>query len=578
MKETFYTKYIKRLLDILFSGIALLVLSPIILLLMLLVRIKHGSPVFFRPARPGKNEKIFRLFKFRTMSNARDAEGVLLPEKDRLTKFGKILRATSLDELPELINIFKGDMSIVGPRPQAKNCLPYYTEEQRLRHEVRPGLTGLAQISGRNNLPWPQRIAVDVEYVKTISFKTDAGIIFKTIKKVITRADVEVPDTAEKLDFVASSMINEEGGAAVKNTNGAPWECGSSFWLDGSAQGEKKQTVAELIPGAADISYTFSGRSAIAAALADIFASGKIKSALVPSYGCLSMLQPFIDAGVKYKFYDVKWQDGKIIYDIPDTSNADVLLIMEYFGIGPRTTDKYIEGFQRRGGIVIEDVTHSLLREDIKESKADYIVGSLRKWFAIPAGGFVAKTAGQLQVKPSVDGNEAAAIAVQAMKSKKEYMDGRQGDKQAFLKKFAAFDNELVQIKETIMIDDLSRERFECQDVEAVKAARRNNAAVLYEGLKDISCISPMFPDFDAERDVPLFVPVMLEEELRNDLRSRLISKNIYCPIHWPEVAGAERGIRANELSLICDQRYDEDDMKMIISSIKEWSGEKCRT
>ena len=149
-----YRKFIKRLFDICISGIALLVLSPVLLVLCVLIRTKLGSPILFRQERPGKDEKIFTLCKFRTMTDARDEKGELLPDDVRLTKFGKLLRATSLDELPELWNILKGDMSLIGPRPLLVSYLPYYTEEERLRHSVRPGLTGLAQVSGRNYIDW----------------------------------------------------------------------------------------------------------------------------------------------------------------------------------------------------------------------------------------------------------------------------------------------------------------------------------------------------------------------------------------------------------------------------------------
>ena len=185
-----YSRYIKRLLDFIFSGIALIVLSPIILAVALLVRIKLGSPVIFKQERPGKNEKLFGLYKFRTMTDEKDGEGNLLPDEDRLTNFGRTLRTTSLDELPELVNIFKGDMSIVGPRPLLIRYLPYYKNEERIRHDVRPGLTGLAQINGRNNLNWDERLGLDVGYVKKITFIEDTKIVLKTIGKVLRRSDI----------------------------------------------------------------------------------------------------------------------------------------------------------------------------------------------------------------------------------------------------------------------------------------------------------------------------------------------------------------------------------------------------
>lgn len=185
-----YKKYLKRILDFLLSLVLLIVLSPIFLILMLLVKINIGSPVFFRQERPGKDGKIFKLYKFRSMSNAKDENGNLLPDEKRLTKFGKILRSTSLDELPELLNILKGEMSFVGPRPLLVQYLELYTKEQNRRHEVRPGLTGLAQVKGRNLLTWEERFKLDVEYVDNITFINDIKIIFSTVSVVFKRKGV----------------------------------------------------------------------------------------------------------------------------------------------------------------------------------------------------------------------------------------------------------------------------------------------------------------------------------------------------------------------------------------------------
>lgn len=191
-RRIIYSKYIKRLLDILISLTFIVLFSWLYLILVILVRIKLGSPVLFCQERPGYNEKIFTLYKFRTMTDKRDEKGNLLPDSERLTKFGSVLRSTSLDELPEMFNILKGDMSLIGPRPLLVEYLPYYTEEERLRHSVRPGLTGLAQVSGRNYLAWDKRLARDVEYVNHISFIMDIRIIIKTIMVVFKKEDVSV--------------------------------------------------------------------------------------------------------------------------------------------------------------------------------------------------------------------------------------------------------------------------------------------------------------------------------------------------------------------------------------------------
>lgn len=183
-----YKKWFKRWLDFLLSLCGIVVLSPILVVLAVLVRVKLGSPVLFHQERPGRHEKIFKLYKFRSMTDERDAEGNLLPDEVRLTRFGKLLRSTSLDELPELFNILKGDMSLIGPRPLLVRYLPYYTEEERHRHDVRPGLTGLAQVNGRNALGWEARFQYDLDYVNHMSFGLDLKIIGMTVGKVLKRS------------------------------------------------------------------------------------------------------------------------------------------------------------------------------------------------------------------------------------------------------------------------------------------------------------------------------------------------------------------------------------------------------
>lgn len=196
-----YRRFIKRPMDLILSLCAIIGLSPVLLIVAVLIRIKLGSPVIFKQKRPGLNEKIFTLYKFRTMTDRRDESGVLLPDSIRLTKFGRILRSTSLDELPELFNILKGDMSIIGPRPLALQYLPFYSIEEHRRHQVRPGLSGLAQINGRNTLKWEDRFALDLQYVENISFKMDVAIIYKTVNKIFERTDIGERGIDSPIDF-----------------------------------------------------------------------------------------------------------------------------------------------------------------------------------------------------------------------------------------------------------------------------------------------------------------------------------------------------------------------------------------
>ncbi len=206
-----YERFFKRPLGFLISLLGLILLSPLFLILAVLVRVKLGSPILFKQERPGKNEKIFRLCKFRTMTDKRDENGELLPDAERLTGFGSFLRSTSLDELPELLNVLKGDMALIGPRPLLVRYLPYYTETERHRHDVRPGLSGLAQVSGRNLLGWDQRLAKDAEYVSHITFLGDLKIIAKTFWKVFRREDIAV-DTDR-----VEAFLDEERRGRVRN-------------------------------------------------------------------------------------------------------------------------------------------------------------------------------------------------------------------------------------------------------------------------------------------------------------------------------------------------------------------------
>lgn len=199
-----YAKYIKRTLDLFLSIIAVIVLSPLLLIIYIMVRIKLGKPAIFKQKRPGKNEKIFTLYKFRTMTDKKDENGKLLQDKERLTKFGKFLRTTSLDELPELINIIKGDMAIVGPRPLLVEYLELYNEEQKHRHDIRPGLTGLAQVSGRNTIIWETKFEKDIQYVNNVSFINDIKIVFNTIGKVFKREGISSENSVTMTKFIGN--------------------------------------------------------------------------------------------------------------------------------------------------------------------------------------------------------------------------------------------------------------------------------------------------------------------------------------------------------------------------------------
>jgi lipopolysaccharide/colanic/teichoic acid biosynthesis glycosyltransferase len=196
-----YRRFFKRFLDFILSLAAIIILSPVYIIVALLVRTKLGSPVIFTQERPGKDEKIFKMYKFRSMTDERDEDGNLLPDEVRLTSFGKKLRSTSLDELPELFNILKGDMSIVGPRPLLVQYLPLYNDEQKHRHDVRPGLTGWAQVNGRNTISWEDKFKLDVEYTERYSFFMDLKVFLKTVSSVLKREGISSDTSVTMEDF-----------------------------------------------------------------------------------------------------------------------------------------------------------------------------------------------------------------------------------------------------------------------------------------------------------------------------------------------------------------------------------------
>lgn len=216
-----YARYLKRILDLVVTLVGFVVISPIFLLLCVLVKIKLGSPIFFKQKRTGKDEKTFEMIKFRTMTDARDEDGQLLPDTERFTKFGNFLRNSSLDELPELLNVIKGDMSLIGPRPLYPFYLPYYTEKESLRHSVRGGITGLAQVNGRALCKWDERFAYDVEYVRNITFMGDVKIILSTISKVLGKSDIGIPSVTDEggLHIVREVQRPEKVGGTLNDKN-----------------------------------------------------------------------------------------------------------------------------------------------------------------------------------------------------------------------------------------------------------------------------------------------------------------------------------------------------------------------
>ena len=571
-----YRNCLKRLLDILLSALALIVLSPLLLVTALLVRVKLGSPVLFRQPRPGMDEKIFYLYKFRSMTNETGPDGRLLPDAQRLPRFGKILRASSLDELPELFNILRGDMSIVGPRPLSIYYLPHYPPELRKRHDVRPGLTGLAQVNGRNNLGWDERFAYDVRYVEELSFPLDLRIVLDTALKVVKHADISVRGTTKVKDYGPYSILQQQGAGGDKMPDMKYSEIGSYFWLDGTeGDGRVSSEAVRWLPEMEDSCFAFSGRNAIDIAVRDILAERMINTVFVPSYCCVSMIQAFLDRGMKVEFFPVRFEGGHFACQLPKVDAHSLVLIMSYFGLDLEAVHRDIHALRAGGAVVIEDITHALLNEGAASGESDYIVASLRKWFAVPTGGWLGKRAGQLREKPALDSNQAVQEKISGMREKYDYLVGKLDSKENALLAMAKFDNDLIHVDRLLKLDDMSMSILQRTDIARVMDIRRENARVLIEGLKDLPPTLLSVPEIDLTSVTPLFVPVFMETGERDSLRRYLIERGIYCPVHWPEVMGAPAGIRENELSLICDHRYSTGDMEAIVRAIHAWRDDR---
>lgn len=572
-----YRYYIKRILDVILSSLALVALSPLLGITALLVRAKLGSPIVFKQARPGKDEKIFYLYKFRSMTNEVGEDGKLLPDAQRLTRFGKFLRASSLDELLELINIIKGDMSIVGPRPLSIYYLPHYPPNLRKRHKVRPGLTGLAQVNGRNNLPWDERFGMDLKYVDNISCILDVKIVLDTVLKVLRHSDVTVRGESKVKDYGLYRILQEEKSEGKRLKGMTYSEIGSYFWLDENITPSKDNKIGWL-PSVEDSSFAFSGRNAIDVAVRDILNGRNIKKVYAPSYCCVSMLQSFIDRGMMIEFYDVGYEEGAFTYKIPAVDKHSIVLIMSYFGLDTTKAHKQIAELKKSGAIIIEDISHSMLSEDSASENSDYLVAALRKWFGIPTGGWVGKRQGALSEKPNLDSNHAVKQKIIGMKEKFDYLTGKIGSKEDFLLVNATFENDLIHVDRMLKMDDSSQMILAGIDIEKVITQRRRNAELLLTGLQDLNGKILSMPSVDFKKNTPLFFPIFMKTGDRDALRKYLIDNGIYCPIHWPEVMGATIGVRENELSLICDQRYSEGDMQAIVDAIHIWNNEYHRT
>jgi len=555
-----YARFIKRLLDILCALLALLVFCWLYAIIAVLVRVKLGSPIIFSQYRPGKNERIFKLYKFRSMTNERDENGDLLPDAVRLTKFGRVLRALSLDELPEAWNILKGDMSVVGPRPWSIYDLKYYSDRERKRFSVSPGLSGWAQVNGRNNAEWNDRLRLDIEYAENISFGMDLKIVFLTVKKMVKRSDVVVRGEGRTGEFAVFRLLEEQ--TSTEKDVLPSEEIGGFFELREEASPLSDLTPAAWLPKGEDSTYTFSGRDAILMAIDDINKSRRepIRNVYIPSICSGTMVEPFLEKGIKIERYAID-ADPEFTYSIDLNKNCDVFFALQYFGPRNGELDCAIRAFHERGIPVIEDITHSLLDNVPSSAFSDYCVASLRKWFGIPSGGYLMKRSGKLQIMPLLDSMSAVEGRIEVMRRKLDYLNGEPENKAELIELNQHYEAALIY-QRGFKIDPISAGVLRNLHIEEIRVQRRRNAKILFELLQAVDEIEFAFSYQVLDEICPLFLPVFVNNGSRDELKTYLEHRGIYCSIHWPERMGVISCLNGRELSLVCDQRYGEEDMR----------------
>lgn len=567
-----YKPFFKRFWDVVLSLLALLVFSWLFIILTIVGAIAMRGNPFFVQKRPGKRkrngeERIFGLVKFRTMTNAKDKDGNLLSDEKRLNGYGKFLRSTSLDELPEAINIFLGHMSVVGPRPLLVSYLDYYTPFERHRHDVRPGLTGYAQIHGRNDATWEDKFLLDVKYVNNYSFLMDLSIVFKTFFMMLKGSGVE----EAKEEIRISSSISVKPIDAERK--GLMKEVGSSFWVSPSEL-EDTRAAQTMLPqdyfkiNGADSCWTSTGRSAIELVIKNAILLNKNlkKVAVLPTFSCESVYEPFFKNGFEIRQYSVNKQ-FEITSDLSSLiDGAGLLLIHPYFGFNSFSDQKLIARIKKKGVVVIEDLTQCLF-SSFEFLHADYWIGSVRKWLGVPDGGFVISSVSPISNKPSIEDSSLESVKVDAEIRKYNYLMNGVGDKTSILERFKEAEDILDGQNKVYSISRRSLKLLLSFDRSEMSSKRRSN----YEKLSS-TLIDKKIEVFDRlPKDVvPLYFPIYLSN--RGKLQSYLSSNNIYAPIIWPKegILGSSDydGLYECLLAIPIDQRYSEGDIVRVAKCI----------
>lgn len=573
-----YRHCFKRIIDFTLTLVGLICISPILAVLCVLVRIKLGSPIFFKQVRITKGEKPFKMMKFRTMSDARDSEGNLLPDEDRFTKFGDFLRNSSLDELPELFNVLKGDMSLIGPRPLYPVYLPYYTPEEAHRHDVRAGITGLAQINGRNLSKWNERFAYDVKYVRELSFVNDVKILWRTFFKVASQEDIGQPSVEEEKPLhlcrpvQRPELLNEEDMKkfaqffATKKRQGI----GSDYWITENEVETAKNASLRLLPEEAI--YFSSCRGALQTILKDVNVKNKV--ALLPAFTCHAVLEPFVQSGFKVLPYHLNKNltaDWDAVKKLVADYNVGVLLVHSYFGFDTlKGCEDTITLLKQNEVIIIEDMTQRVY-SGFKATDADYHVGSLRKWLPIPDGGYLMGLKGE---QPETEDKDLVDVRMKAMYQKAEYMDGNRDDDD-FRYLFAESEDIIDSRTDPFKMSEVAKNIYSATEIKNASEIRMRNFKILENGLAKFPFNIPVKIETGVE--VPFLMPLLVTER-RKELQAHLAKNNIYatviwgCPSEFKDILDEnDKYIYNSILCLACDQRYNEDDMKHIINTIDKF-------
>ena len=570
-----YRRWIKRVLDCSMALLGLIVLSPLLLVVYVWLTIANkGAGAIFTQERPGKDEKIFKLYKFKSMTDERDTEGNLLPDAQRLTKVGRFVRKTSIDELPQLWNVLKGDMSFIGPRPLTPIYLELFDEKQKRRHEVRPGITGWAQVNGRNLLPLSKKFEFDVWYVDHCSFRVDCKIFFMTIKNVLARNSVgEGQGNMKEIDdlgFLPKIL-------AMKN-NKMKKEIGSNFWL---SQEELSEPLLSLDPktldcAGSDFVWTSTGRSAISLVLQSIEEEGiRSKRVLLPIFTCHTVVEPFIKNGYEvYPFYideHLRVME-KSLCQLIEKVQPSVLLFHNYFGFETcNLSQRFWGGIRENGIIVIEDCTQSLY-SGFRCEYANFYIASIRKWCGVPDGGFAVRRKGVFTHKPIDYDKPLEKKKVEASLLKHDYIINDKGDKNSFLSAFKEAEMILNEQQQVYSISPISLRVQEALDISSLKKRRRKNYAQLFDAItRSKDGLRAALPEIkEDDQVVPLYFPIYCLN--RKATQKLLASHDIYAPILWPcpqefeqEKDNTAEYIYDNLLCIPIDQRYNSEDMERIL-------------